>query len=275
MHTVRAYQNDLEGLAAFLKRQYEIEEEWQDVTHHMLRAYVLEMMEEAFEPNSVKRKLSTYKSFFKYLLQQKEIRQNPMDRVVAPKAPKKLLRVIEEEDLSRLLDKVPFEDPQERLIIETFYNTGMRSAELIGLCWVDFNEAEGTLKVLGKRNKERIIPLTTHFTTKLVAHRERVSSARATDPMFTTKKGKKLYPKFVYKVVNTYLSLVSGIEKKSPHVLRHSFATHMLNRGADLNSIKELLGHSSLAATQVYTHNSVDKLKQTYNQAHPRGPKNS
>lgn len=272
-HSVRAYENDLNGFSLFLRRQYELDNVWDQVSHLMIRGYVLELMEEGLEPSSVKRKISALKSFFKFLLKRGVVQLNPMDKVTAPKVGKKLLRVVEQEDLDHLLDDVEFEREQDRLIIETFYQTGMRSAELIGLCWGDFDPTEGSLKVLGKRNKERKIPLNPVFAGRLSDFKRSVGAVEAGTPIFTTGKGEKLYPKLVYKVVNTYLSLVSGVEKRSPHILRHSFATHMLNSGADLNAIKEILGHSNLSATQVYTHNSIDKLKRTYNQAHPRGPK--
>jgi integrase/recombinase XerC len=272
-HSVRAYENDLNGFSLYLRRQYEITEDWPRVTHLMIRGYILELMEEGLEASSVTRKISALRSFFKYLLKQGVVKLNPMDRVTAPKKGKKLLRVVEEDDLHKLLDEIVFDQEQDRLMVETFYQTGMRSAELIGLCWGDFDPGEGSLKVLGKRNKERKIPLTPAFVQRLTDYKKRLDGAVPATPIFVTSKGEKLYPKLVYKVVNTYLSLVSGVEKKSPHILRHSFATHMLNRGADLNAIKEILGHSNLSATQVYTHNSIDKLKRTYNQAHPRGPK--
>ncbi len=274
-HTVKAYHQDLDSLEKYLQETYELQEAWPKVTHQMLRAYVLQLMDAQLEPSSIKRKLSSFKSFFKYLLIQEVIQINPMDKVIAPKTGKKLLRVVDEKSLEQLFESVTFDSEQDRLILETFYNTGIRSAELIGLTWASFDAAAKTLKVLGKRNKERIIPLTKIFAEALKNFQAQNANAVKDTPIFRNKKGEKLNPKFVYNLVNTYLSLVSGVEKKSPHILRHSFATHMLNRGADLNSIKELLGHSNLSATQIYTHNSIDKLKRTYNQAHPRGPKNS
>ena len=203
---------------------------------------------------------------------------NPMLKVVAPKQSKKLLRVVTEEEASVLLDEFPFPDDergrQEKMILSMFYNTGMRLSELIGLKFSDVRTSNHYIRVLGKRNKERFIPTSGDFERELeeyVAKESVIRQLEPGSPFFVTGKGKKLYPKLVYNLVNKYISLVSGIENKSPHMLRHSFATHMLNRGADLNSIKELLGHSSLSATQIYTHNSVDQLKQLYNKAHPRG----
>lgn len=274
-HTTKAYKRDLESLNLYLQKFYELNEAWSQVTHQMLRAYVLQLMDEQLEATSIKRKLSSFKSFFKYLLVQESIEVNPMDKVIAPKTGKKLLRVVDEKSLEQLFESVTFESEQDRLILETFYNTGIRSAELIGLTWASFDASAQTLKVLGKRNKERIIPITGIFTEALKNFYAQKANPVKDASIFDNKKGEKLNPKFVYNLVNKYLSLVSGVEKKSPHILRHSFATHMLNRGADLNSIKELLGHSNLSATQIYTHNSIDKLKRTYNQAHPRGPKNS
>lgn len=274
-HTIKAYQQDLESLQLFLLTTYEFKDQWVQVNHQMMRSYVLQLMDKELSAASIKRKLSSYKSFFKYLLANGVLSVNPMDKVVAPKVGKKLLRVVDEQSLDKLFDKIEFDSFQDKLILETFYNTGIRSAELIGLTWATFDENAKTLKVLGKRNKERIIPLSTTFAESLNYFKAQNAIVNQNTPIFSTNSGKSLNPKVVYNLVNKYLSFVTGVEKKSPHILRHSFATHMLNRGADLNSIKELLGHSNLSATQIYTHNSVDKLKRTYNQAHPRGPKNS
>jgi integrase/recombinase XerC len=274
-HTIKAYAGDLNELHDYLQESYEFQEDWSVVDHHMLRGFVLQLMESDISPVSVKRKLSSFQSFFKYLLKEEVVVANPMEKVQVPKSGKRLLRVVQEDDLHKLFEQVEFESIQDRLILETFYNTGMRLSELIGLKWGAFDENANTLRVLGKRNKERIIPITPSFASHLKEFKSGNPVAANDSLIFTTKKGQKLYPKLVYNTVNTYLSLVSGVEKKSPHVLRHSFATHMLNRGADLNAIKELLGHANLSATQIYTHNSVDKLKRMYNQAHPRGPKNS
>ncbi len=203
---------------------------------------------------------------------------NPASKVQSPKQKKKLLRVASEDDLGTLLDHDPFPEGlwgrTQRAILYTFYHTGIRLSELIGLRISDCDFNQGKITVTGKRNKQRSVPMTPALKKVLEEHLQQIEPTGGkaqTDFLFTTERGNKLYPKLVYNTINTYLGLVSGLEKKSPHVLRHSFATHMLNRGADLNSIKELLGHSNLAATQIYTHNTIDQLKHLYNQAHPRG----
>lgn len=277
-HTITAYNNDLGSFHDFLLQSYEIEDEWSEVSHHMIREWVVSLMEADVSPRSVNRKLSAVKSFYKYLLREGVVEVNPALRVVAPKQKKKLLRVASEDDMSDLLNKDLFPDDfwglTQRAIITTFYHTGIRLSELINIKVGDVDFSQSKLTVIGKRNKERSVPLTLILKQELEAYldvRESQEGGRDLDNLFLSKRGNKLYPKLVYNTINTYLGLVSDLEKKSPHVLRHSFATHMLNRGADLNSIKELLGHSSLSATQVYTHNSIDQLKNLYNQAHPRG----
>ena len=277
-HTIKAYQNDLEAFNSFLESTYELDGQWQDVTHHMIRDWMVSLVEHDISPASINRKLSAVKSYYKYLLREGLVSQNPSSKVVAPKQRKKLLRVASEDDMVNLLDSDLFSDDYwgraQHAIIITFYHTGMRLSELIGLKLRDVDFAQGKLTVLGKRNKQRSVPMTPVLREVLGSYIEMRKTHYADNEerfLFLSNKGNKLYPKLVYKTINTYLSSVSDLEKKSPHVLRHSFATHMLNRGADLNSIKELLGHSNLAATQIYTHNSIDQLKQLYNQAHPRG----
>ena len=235
-------------------------------------------------PGTIRHKISTLRSFFKYAVRQKAIGQSPMVKVISPKLKKRLPVFVEEKQMGNLLDRNAFEeresDPYDALLVRTviglLYETGMRLSELINLKQSDFESVAGTVKVLGKRNKERIIPLTGEMVTmcrnfvneKL---KENVSSGDEDHVFLLQKKdGKKLSQKFVYTRVKYYLSLVTTINKKSPHVLRHSFATHMLNNGADLNAIKEILGHANLSATQVYTHNSIGKLKAIYHKAHPR-----
>lgn len=277
-HTIKAYQNDLEAFDAFLNSTYELNNQWDQVTHHMIRDWIVSLVEQDISSTSINRKLSAVKSFFKHLLREGLVEQNPASRVVAPKQKKKLLRVASEDNLEDLIDSSLFPDDYwgvtQRTIIITFYHTGMRLSELIGLRVVDVDFAQNKLSVLGKRNKERFVPMTPVLQEALRGYmelRNRNFTEVQEGVLFLSSKGNKLYPKLVYNTINIYLSLTSNLEKKSPHVLRHSFATHMLNRGADLNSIKELLGHSNLAATQIYTHNSIDQLKQLYNQAHPRG----
>ncbi|HCQ16100.1 MAG TPA: integrase [Cryomorphaceae bacterium] len=281
-HTLTAYRTDLEAFSQFLETEYQLSSEWDQVNHQMIRYWIVRLSEEGLTSKSINRKLSCLKSFFRFLVKEGNITSNPMQKVMAPKQSRKLWRVITEEEASYLLDDIPFPDDergrQEKMIVSTLYNTGMRLSELINLRVGDVQVQNQYIRVLGKRNKERFIPVSGTFEQELkeyIAGESETRQMAQDSSFFVTHRGKKLYPKLVYNLVNKYISLVSGIENKSPHTLRHSFATHMLNRGADLNSIKELLGHSSLSATQVYTHNSVDQLKQLYNTAHPRGEKKS
>lgn len=271
-HTLTSYRNDLRAFEEFM---LDAEAAWEEVNHHMIRAWVLAMMEGGMARSSIRRRVSALRSFYKYLMREGVVAQNPAVSVQLPKQSKKLARVVAEEDLMRLLEEASFSDDRwgrtQKLIIETFYQTGLRLAELIGLRQDDVDLDQGLIKVTGKRNKERVIPIGESLVRRLEEHIAKAPSEEEGPWLFCTKRGKQLYPKLVYTVINFYLSSVSGVEQRSPHVLRHSFATHMLNRGADLNAIKELLGHSSLAATQVYTHNSVEQLKSMYNQTHPRG----
>ncbi len=276
-HTLKAYYTDLVSFRDFLQVQYDLKE-WAEVNHQMIRYWIVQLSEQGLLARSINRKISTLKSFFRFLIKEGEVSINPMLKVVTPKTGKKLLRVVTEEEASNLFEEISFPDNEkgyrDKMILSVFYNTGMRLSELIGLKVSDVQVKNHYIRVLGKRNKERFIPISGNFEAELEEFIRKESARRpmeASSPFFVTVKGKKLYPKLVYKLVNKYISLVSGIENKSPHMLRHSFATHMLNRGADLNSIKELLGHSNLSATQIYTHNSVDQLKQLYNKAHPRG----
>ncbi|QTN38860.1 tyrosine-type recombinase/integrase [Cryomorphaceae bacterium] len=277
LHTVKAYQTDLTQFTDFLQLIYEVGD-LREVRAPMVRSWIVTLMNEDYEPRSVQRKATSLKTYYKFLLREGVIRVNPTAQLQTPKVRKRLPMVVPEEDMGHLLDQRYFEEgfegTRDRLIILLLYHTGMRRAELIGLLERNVDVGRGQLKVLGKRNKERIIPIQTELGEALSAYRrEREDLHRAVEPpeLLVTKKGKKLYPKLVYRVVNRYLSYVSSVEKKSPHVLRHSFATHLLNAGAELSAIKELLGHANLSATQVYTHHSVDQLKKVYNQAHPRG----
>jgi integrase/recombinase XerC len=227
---------------------------------------------------SVHRKISCLRVFYRYLRKEGVLRNDPLDKVVLPKRKKTLPVFVEEEAMATLLDNDNFGESfagiRNRTIIELLYVTGMRRSELIGLKDGDVSIKEGSLKVTGKRNKQRIIPLVNTVITPLEEYvRVRNESVeRISDGwFFVTDKGNKLYDKYVYNIVNSYLAMVTTIEKKSPHILRHTFATHMLNRGADLNSIKELLGHANLSATQIYTHNTFEKLREVYIKRHPRG----
>lgn len=269
-HTVTAYKKDVEQFELFLNKELEISK-IEQISSLQIRSWIASLMEEGISARSINRKISSVKTYFKFLIREGVIQKNPTHNLVLPKISKRLPVFVEKKSMDVLLDELEFpegfEGIRDRLILEFFYSTGMRLSELIELKnnWVD--EKQLQIKVLGKRNKERIIPITRELAQKIVAYK---NQKKLTDYFFETNKGEKLYGKFVYRVVNTYLSKITTVDKKSPHVLRHTFATHMLNNGADLNSIKELLGHANLSATEVYTHNTFEKLKNIYKQAHPR-----
>jgi len=272
-HTVVAYQNDLLQFSDYLSQAYKISN-IAEVNHLIIRSWIVDLMNQKITPRSVNRKITTLKTFYKFLLRQKIVAENPMLKIQSPKTSKRLPVFVEKEKMDVLLDNVEFGEDfsgqRNKLIIELFYSTGMRLSELINLKTADIDLYSNTLKVLGKRNKERIIP----FSAELKKQIEKYMALKVdttNEYLLSRESGKKLYEKFVYTIVKTYLSQVTTIDKKSPHVLRHTFATHMLNNGADLNAIKDLLGHANLSATQVYTHNTVEKLKNIHKQAHPKG----
>lgn len=273
-HTVNSYRKDLEQFISFISATEDQAET--SIDHHQIREWVISLMESGVSARSVNRKISALKSYFKYLMREGYVQINPLSKVLSPKTDKKLPVFIRENQMDQLLDEVDFGDDyaghRNRMIIETFYNTGIRRAELIGIKLKDVDFGNNVFRVTGKRNKERILPMSFNFGELLndyITHRE--SEFPGADGwLFLTSRGKQLYPKLVYRIVTSFLSLVTTSDKKSPHVLRHTFATHMLNRGADLNAIKELLGHANLSATEVYTHNTFEKLKSVYKQAHPR-----
>ena len=275
-HTLTAYRNDLEEFFSYLSSAYGMIS-LAEIQHGMIRSWMVTLMEQNIVARSINRKLSTLRSFYKYLLRHGEVKQNPMLKIQPPKNSKKLPVFVEKEKMKLLFDEVHFDNDFEslrnKLILEMFYSTGMRLAELIGLQTNDIDLHEGVLKVLGKRNKERIIPfprpLKKVIQSYLKAREMEVKEIGSTQ-FFVNSSGKKLYPKLVYRIVVKYIEMVSTLDKKSPHVLRHTFATHMLNNGADINAIKELLGHANLSATQVYTHNTIEKLKNIHQQAHPK-----
>lgn len=275
-HTVKAYSKDLEQFAAYLQGIFEIND-LTEANHVMIRSWIVSMIEQDLSARSVNRKISTLKTYYRFMLREKLITENPLLRVTAPRPSQKLPVFVEQDKMMLLLDEVEFGEGfgafRDRLIIEMLYGTGMRLSELISLKDADIDLQHCSLKVTGKRNKQRIIPFSNKLRDLINAYitakdRENMSGQRPF--LFLTNKGQQLYPKFVYRVVNAYLNKVTTISKKSPHILRHTFATHMLNNGADLNAIKEILGHASLSATQVYTHNTIEKLKSIYNQAHPK-----
>ena len=274
-HTVTAYKNDLDQFSQYI---VSFQSELLNVTHQHVRTWIVSLMDDGIEARTINRKISSLRSFYKFLQREDLIGNSPMIYVRAPKIPKRLPIVITEQKMDILLDAQDvfsndFQGIRDRLIVELLYGTGMRLSELVTLSDHDINRYEQQIKVLGKRNKERIIPISKPLAKlvgdyqlqKLNQNFDNKSSA-----LIVTNQGNKVYAKFIYRTVNLVLSFISTHDKKSPHILRHSFATSLLNRGADLNAIKELLGHSSLAATQVYTHNSVEKLKSIYKQAHPK-----
>lgn len=273
-HTLKAYQTDLGQFQSYLEECYE--STLLKAEHQMLRSCLAQMLDLGISPRTVNRKITALKTFYKYLLKEAHLKEDPTLKIVPPKASKRLPVFVEEGQMIKLLDELPFEEGfnglRDKLVIELFYATGVRLAELINLKLKNVDFTEKTIKVLGKRNKERLIPLTNELMKKIDDYLMQRSQLSITDSSYLllTQKGKKLYPSLVYKQVNHYLGQVTSLDKTSPHVLRHTFATHMLNNGADLNAIKELLGHANLSATQVYTHNTIEKLKRVYNQAHPR-----
>jgi len=275
-HTVRSYINDLDQFALYLS-SLGIPDDPVAVTSHDIRAWIVSLMDNGYSTASVHRKISCLRVFYRYLRKEGIVKGDPLEKVVLPKSRKTLPVFVEEKAMKDLLDNYPFENDyagiRNRTIIEMLYLTGMRRSELIGLRNCDVDLSEGIVKVTGKRNKQRIIPIVRSFFRRLEEYikvRDENVVTGNDGWFFTTDKGKKLYDKYVYNTVNSYLAMVTTIEKKSPHILRHTFATHMLNHGADLNSIKELLGHANLSATQIYTHNTFEKLKKIYKQAHPR-----
>ncbi|TKC61326.1 integrase [Pedobacter hiemivivus] len=275
-HTIQSYQTDLIQFEDFIRKTFDLP--LVEVKHVHVRDFMVYMMDNKVGENSVGRKLSTLRSFYKFLLRQNIISASPMTLVKAPKVPKKLPVFIDDAKLDLLLDSDEFFDDsfpsvRDKLIIETFFGTGMRLAELLSLKEGDINFYDSTIRVMGKRSKERVIPISKILAEQLkdyVKLKTLQNFDNKTGGLIVTNKGDEAYPAFVRRIVQRYLTYVSTQDKKSPHVLRHSYATSLLNRGADLNAIKELLGHASLAATQVYTHNSVERLKTIYKQAHPK-----
>ncbi|MEW6470123.1 MAG: tyrosine-type recombinase/integrase [Bacteroidota bacterium] len=274
-HTVRAYDADLLDFMDYMDTVYQIQAPGQ-INHAIIRSWVVSLMERKLSARSVNRKISTLKTFYRFLLRQGIVKVNPMLKVQSPKLSKRLPVFVEKKQMDDLQE---FEFPddlggmRDKLIIELFYGTGMRLAELVNLRDEDIDLHKMSVKVLGKRNKERIIPLHSDLADLIKVYMAKRSSelpSAGHTCLFVGPKGKKISRNIVYKVIKLYLSQVTTLGKKSPHVLRHTFATHMLNNGADLNAIKELLGHASLSATQVYTHNTIEKLKNIHKKSHPK-----
>ena len=268
--TITSYKTDLVQFNSFLLNSFSITNPIK-VDFKIVRSWISSLVESDLQSSSINRKISALKSFYRFLEISDYSTHNPTLKIIAPKIAKKLPVFVEKSNINDLLDKDFFENDfcghRDKLIIEVFYFTGIRLSELLNIGLNDIDYINSSLKVLGKRNKERIIPLAYAILNKIKLF---VKKYNLDNYLFTNEYKNKLYPKKIYRIVNKYISLVSSAKKKSPHILRHSFATHMLNNGADLNAIKELLGHTSLSATQVYTHNSIAKLKAVYKQAHPR-----
>nr|WP_299511399.1 tyrosine-type recombinase/integrase [Mucilaginibacter sp.] len=264
-HTVSAYRSDLDQFIGFLNHPEETVTHPKDITHYQIRNWMVELMNQQLTARSINRKIATLRKYFKFLVQEGVLTVNPASKINTPKIPKHLPVVVEDARLTQMLDSDnvfsdDFAGVRDKLIIEMLFGTGMRLAELIGIKESDINTYEGTVKVLGKRNKERIIPLNRELCLLLLKYSELKKSENFNNnslALIVTDKGANAYPKLIYLIVHKYLSNISTQNKKSPHVLRHTFATSLLNAGADLNAIKELLGHANLSATQIYTHNSV------------------
>ncbi len=278
-HTVLAYSKDLNQFATFLSDTYEVSKT-EEISHLFIRSWMVEFVNAGVLPRSINRKLSCLKSFFKFSLKRQFISADPLSKIVRPKTGKKLPNVISQKALEILLSRLgeletDYETIRDKTIIELLYLTGIRRSELISLQETSIDWSQQSLKVLGKGKKERLIPLTRQMLSSLEDYLtiKRESFDIASSHLFLTNKGKPLYPKLVYNIVKRNLALVTSIEQKSPHVLRHSFATHLSNNGAELNAVKELLGHANLSATQIYTHNTIDRLKSVYNKAHPKAGK--
>ena len=274
--TIRSYNRDLENFLDFIKLEYEMLS-INEVNYQQIRSWIVSLVENGLANRSINRKVSSLNSYYKFLIKTETISSNPLARHKALKTSKKAQIPFSEQELKTVLNELEFETSfeglRDRLIIELFYATGIRRIELIQIKMSDIDESNKTLKVLGKRNKERIIPLIDSVIESIKNYKSSRNSLEVIidkSHLFLTKKGAKVYETLVYRIINDYFSKASAKVKRSPHILRHSFATHLLNQGANLNAVKELLGHSSLAATQVYTHNSIAELKKVYLNSHPR-----
>jgi integrase/recombinase XerC len=273
-HTLTAYRSDLEQLAAYLRQTYQLEDP-ERADFQLLRSWVAYLVETGLESRSVNRKIATMRTYYGFLLKQKVISQDPTLQIKALKTDRSLPVFVREQEMNNLLDEIDFGNDlaglRDKLILELLYGTGIRLTELINLQETDINPYERTITVLGKRNKHRIIPINPALYDLIEQYRAEKHKISNDNCLIVSDVGVRAYPVMVQRIVKKYLSLVTNLSQKSPHVLRHTFATHLLNRGADLNAIKDLLGHSSLSATQIYTHNSVEQLKKVHKQAHPKG----
>jgi len=279
LHTVNAYVNDLLFFQKYSINNFE-QESLEDINYSMIRSWIVFMVDGGISNSSINRKIASLKSFYKFLLKTKQIETSPLLKHKSLKTPKKIQIPFSEKELDNVLNHIKYPDGfdgiRDKLIIDLFYTTGLRRTELINIKLQNIDLSKNTLKVLGKRNKERILPILPIISNQIeiyLLERAQIKRIKDIEYLFLMLKGVKLNDSFVYRLINYYFSGVSEKVKKSPHILRHTFATHLLNNGADLNSVKELLGHSSLASTQVYTHNSLAELKKVYGDAHPRSSK--
>lgn len=276
-HTLTAYRSDLEGFMDFVQREFG-EVQLSEISHSIVRTWLAVLRDEGLDTKSIRRKLSSLKSFFKHMLRMGVLETSPMAQVITPKAGKKLPVFMKEEDTAQVSETLTsssddWKSLNMQMLINIFYATGMRLSELVNLKEKQIDFSRGHIRVLGKGNKERIIPVSQDVLQQIRRYKDlkrKEFGSGSVEYFLVTEKGRKLYPKYAYLLVKKALSEVTTLEKKSPHVLRHTFATHILNNGANLNAVKELLGHSSLAATQVYTHNTIEKLKDVHKKAHPR-----
>jgi integrase/recombinase XerC len=276
VHTIDAYSVDMKQFTDFVFSKYQIEDP-KNISHLHIRDWVLTLHEDGKQTKSVKRKLSCLQTWFKYLLKNQYITYDPMLKVSTPKLPKRLPSVIQEQQMERLFALIDFGSDykglRNQLILELLYATGIRRQELMQIQMSHVQLERGLIKIIGKGNKERLVPIPNYLRPVLstyFAARTEAFPSNTKPFLLLTDQGEELYPGLVYRVVHKYLSMVSSAQQRSPHTLRHSFATHLSNQGADLNAIKSLLGHSSLASTQVYMHNSINRLKAVYDQAHPK-----
>ena len=273
-HTIKSYKTDIEQFCQFIVSHTD-KKYTED--HKIIRLWIIKLDENGNSSRTINRKISSLKTYYKYLIKENIIKLNPLEKVNSPKVNKNLPQFVSEDDIKLLFTKITYPDDfkgiRDQLILELLYFTGIRLSELQNLQTKDIDFNAKSIKVQGKRQKERIIPISDnliHLINIYIKRKKELSVETDQEYLFITDKGKKIYEKLIYRTVKNYLQQVTTINKKSPHILRHTFATHLLNKGADLNAIKELLGHANLSATQVYTHNTIDKLNQIYKQAHPR-----
>ena len=275
-NTVKAYENDIKSFSEFNKKEFG-QSSLNKANYSQIRSWIVKLVESKISNRSINRKISSLNTYYKFLLKIEEIKENPLDNHKALKTKKTIQLPFSEKEVINALDinnfKDSYEGKRDRLIIEMLYSTGIRRIELVGIKLKDLDFSSSRIKVLGKRNKERFIPMlesTILLVKEYLDYRSELNRIKDKDFLFLTSKGEKIYENLVYRITNKYFDYVSSKVKKSPHILRHSFATHLLNNGADLNAVKDLLGHSSLAATQVYTNRSIEEIKKVYSNTHPR-----